>query len=161
MWNIVNFYSILSSLFRLNSYAQNPADNVIFFTCNIRLSDQKWKVIVTCTEEERSLSFLISPSQCFRNIHTYQIAAICILYSQLHQPVFILTPPNYSFLLKYVLAVLHNLHYYYLILSQYIFLRTWNHRLQPKKLHSSVEVLPAPVRVPSQRPLAPSFTSVR
>ena len=36
----------------------------------------------------------------------------------------------------------------------------WNHWLRPKKHHTSVEVAPAPVRVPTQRPLAPSFMSV-
>ena len=37
----------------------------------------------------------------------------------------------------------------------FVFLRTWSHRLRPKKLHASVAVPPAPVRVPSQRPLSP------
>ena len=37
---------------------------------------------------------------------------------------------------------------------------TWSYKLQPKKLHASVAVPPAPVRIPSQRPLAPSVTSV-
>ena len=32
--------------------------------------------------------------------------------------------------------------------------------LQPKKFQTSVAVPPAPVRVPSQRPLAPSVASV-
>ena len=36
----------------------------------------------------------------------------------------------------------------------------WSHGLWPKKLSVSVAVPPAPVRVPSQRPLAPSVTSV-
>ena len=36
----------------------------------------------------------------------------------------------------------------------------WSHGLRPKKLLVSVAVPPAPVRVPSQRPLAPSFVSV-
>ena len=36
----------------------------------------------------------------------------------------------------------------------------WSHGLRPKKLSLSVAVTPAPVRVPSQRPLAPSVASV-
>ena len=40
------------------------------------------------------------------------------------------------------------------------FLRSWSHRLRPKKLHASVAVPAAPVRVPSQRPLAPSVASI-
>ena len=36
----------------------------------------------------------------------------------------------------------------------------WSHGLRPKKLSVSVAVSPAPVRVPSQRPLAPSVASV-
>ena len=36
----------------------------------------------------------------------------------------------------------------------------WSHGQQPKKLYSSVAVPPAPIRVPSQRPLAPHVTSV-
>ena len=36
----------------------------------------------------------------------------------------------------------------------------WSHGLRPKKLSVSVAVPPAPVRVPSQRPLAPSVASV-
>ena len=36
----------------------------------------------------------------------------------------------------------------------------WSHGLRPKKLSVSVAVPPAPIRVPSQRPLAPSVTSV-
>ena len=32
----------------------------------------------------------------------------------------------------------------------------WSHGVRPKKLSVSVAVPPAPVRVPSQRPLAPS-----
>ena len=36
----------------------------------------------------------------------------------------------------------------------------WSHVLRPKKLQASVAVPPAPVRVPSQRPLAPSVASV-
>ena len=36
----------------------------------------------------------------------------------------------------------------------------WSHGLRPKKLSVSVTVPPAPVRVPSQRPLAPSVASV-
>ena len=36
----------------------------------------------------------------------------------------------------------------------------WSHGLRPKKLSVSVTVPPAPVRVPSQRPLAPSIMSV-
>ena len=34
------------------------------------------------------------------------------------------------------------------------------HGLRPEKLKASVAVPPAPVRVPSQKPLAPSVTSV-
>ena len=37
---------------------------------------------------------------------------------------------------------------------------TWSHELRPNKLSVSVAVPPAPVRVPSQRPLAPSVASV-
>ena len=44
-------------------------------------------------------------------------------------------------------------------LANFLF-RSWSHRLRPKKLHSSVAVPAAPVRVPSQRPLAPSVASV-
>ena len=40
------------------------------------------------------------------------------------------------------------------------FFRSWSHRLRPKKLHTSVAVPAAPVRVPCQRPLAPSVASV-
>ena len=40
------------------------------------------------------------------------------------------------------------------------FLRPWSHRLRPKKLHASVAMSVAPVRVPSQRLIAPSVTSV-
>ena len=36
----------------------------------------------------------------------------------------------------------------------------WSHGLQPKKLSVCVVVPPAPVRVPSQRPFAPSVASV-
>ena len=36
----------------------------------------------------------------------------------------------------------------------------WSHGLRPKKLYASVAVPLAPVRVPSQWPLAPSVTSV-
>ena len=36
----------------------------------------------------------------------------------------------------------------------------WSHGLRPKKLSVSVAVPPAPVRVPSQRPLAPTVASV-
>ena len=36
----------------------------------------------------------------------------------------------------------------------------WSHGLRPKKLSVSVAVPPAPVRVPSQRSLAPSVASV-
>ena len=36
----------------------------------------------------------------------------------------------------------------------------WSHGLRPKKLYTSVEVIPAPVRVPTQWPLVSSFTSV-
>ena len=36
----------------------------------------------------------------------------------------------------------------------------WSHGLRPKKLYTSVEVIPAPVRVPTQRPLVPSFMFV-
>ena len=36
----------------------------------------------------------------------------------------------------------------------------WSHGLWPKKLSVSVTVPPAPVRVPSERPLAPSVASV-
>ena len=46
---------------------------------------------------------------------------------------------------------------FYLI---YFFWRKWSHKLRPKKLHASVAVPAAPVRVPSQRPLAPSVPSV-
>ena len=35
----------------------------------------------------------------------------------------------------------------------------WSHGLRPKKLHASMAVLPAPVRVPSHKLLAPSVTS--
>ena len=41
-----------------------------------------------------------------------------------------------------------------------LFLPSWSHRLRPKKLHASVVVPAAHVRVPNQRPLAPSVTSV-
>ena len=41
-----------------------------------------------------------------------------------------------------------------------MFLCSWSHRLRPEKLQASVAVPAAPVRVPSQRPLAPSVTSV-
>ena len=37
---------------------------------------------------------------------------------------------------------------------------SWSHVLQPKKLSVSVAVPPAPVRIPSQSPLAPSVASV-
>ena len=37
---------------------------------------------------------------------------------------------------------------------------SWSQRLWPKKLHASVAVPAAPVRVPNQRPLAPSVASV-
>ena len=37
----------------------------------------------------------------------------------------------------------------------------WSHGLRPKKLSVSVAVPPAPVRVPSQRPLAPSVSSFK
>ena len=37
----------------------------------------------------------------------------------------------------------------------------WSLGLRPKKLSVSVAVPPAPVRVPSQRPLAPSVLSVK
>ena len=40
------------------------------------------------------------------------------------------------------------------------FWRSWSHRLWPKKLNASVAVPAAPVRVSSQRPLAPSVASV-
>jgi len=40
------------------------------------------------------------------------------------------------------------------------FCRTWSHRLRPRKLHANVAVPPAPVRVPRQRSLAPSVSSV-
>ena len=36
----------------------------------------------------------------------------------------------------------------------------WSHGLRPKKFQTSVAVPPAPVRVPSQSPLAPSVASV-
>ena len=36
----------------------------------------------------------------------------------------------------------------------------WSYGLWPKKLSVSVAVPPAPVRVPSQRPLVPSVASV-
>ena len=36
----------------------------------------------------------------------------------------------------------------------------WSHGLHPKKLLASVAMPPAPVRFPSQRPLAPSVSSV-
>ena len=36
----------------------------------------------------------------------------------------------------------------------------WSHGLRPKNLSVSVAVPPAPVRVPSQRPLSPSVASV-
>ena len=36
----------------------------------------------------------------------------------------------------------------------------WSHGLRPKKLSVSVAVPPAPVRVPGQRPLAPSVASI-
>ena len=36
----------------------------------------------------------------------------------------------------------------------------WSHGLRPKKLLASLAVSPAPVRVPSQRPLVPSVASV-
>ena len=42
----------------------------------------------------------------------------------------------------------------------FFYLCSWSHRLQPKKLHTSVAVPAAPVWVPSQRPLAPSVASV-
>ena len=42
----------------------------------------------------------------------------------------------------------------------FFFLRSCSHRLRPKKLHASVAVPAAPLRVPSQRPLTPSVTSV-
>ena len=44
----------------------------------------------------------------------------------------------------------------------FFYLLSWNHELRPKKkkLTVSVAVPPAPVRVPSQRPLAPSGASV-
>ena len=38
---------------------------------------------------------------------------------------------------------------------------SWSHGLRPKKLSVSVAVPLAPVRVPSQRPLAPSVSSVK
>ena len=38
--------------------------------------------------------------------------------------------------------------------------RSWSHILRQKKLHASVAVPPAPVRVPGQRPLVPSAKSV-
>ena len=36
----------------------------------------------------------------------------------------------------------------------------WSYGLRPKKLLACVAVLPALVRIPSQRPLVPSVTSV-
>ena len=42
----------------------------------------------------------------------------------------------------------------------FFFWLSWSHRRRPKNLHASVAVPPALVRVPSQRPLAPSVTSV-
>ena len=42
----------------------------------------------------------------------------------------------------------------------FFFLRSWSRRLRPKKLHASVAVPAAPVRVPSQRPLASSVASI-
>ena len=39
-------------------------------------------------------------------------------------------------------------------------MRSWSHRLRSKKLHASVALPAAPVRAPSQRPLAPSVASV-
>ena len=39
-------------------------------------------------------------------------------------------------------------------------LSSWIYGLRPKKLYISVEVTPASVRVPTQHPLVPSFTSV-
>ena len=40
------------------------------------------------------------------------------------------------------------------------FWSSWSHRLQPKKLHASMAVPAALVRVPSQRSLTPSVASV-
>ena len=37
----------------------------------------------------------------------------------------------------------------------------WSNGMRSKKLLASVVVLPAPVRLPSQRPLAPSIASVK
>ena len=42
----------------------------------------------------------------------------------------------------------------------YFWWRSWSHSLRPKKLHASVAVPAAPVKVPSQRPLAPNVASV-
>ena len=39
-------------------------------------------------------------------------------------------------------------------------LSSWIYGLRSTKIHRSVAVTPAPVRVPSQQPLVPSFTSV-
>ena len=44
--------------------------------------------------------------------------------------------------------------------ENFFFFRSWSHRLQPKKLHTSVAVPAATVQIPSQRPLALSVTSV-
>ena len=43
---------------------------------------------------------------------------------------------------------------------QLSFLRKWSHKLRQKKLHDNLAMPPASVRVPSQRPLAPSIASV-
>ena len=47
---------------------------------------------------------------------------------------------------------------YFLEHSHFFF--SWSHRLRPKKLHASVAVPAAPVRVPSQKPLAPNVASI-
>ena len=50
---------------------------------------------------------------------------------------------------------------YHISTIVFFFRWTWSHGQLPKDPYTSVAVLPAPIRGPSQRPLAPSVTSVR
>ena len=66
----------------------------------------------------------------------------------------------FCLIIKYkFLTIVNNEFYFYFTVSIF-FWRPWSYWLLPKNLHTSVAVPAALVRVPSQRPLAPSVTSV-
>ena len=129
------------------SWAQSTADFSCIYsqTC---VEDHPSRLGVICGQHIDNLDFfslLIGSTVINENITTNDQSFLLLL----HQ--------FYKWLSPFLKAFPFHVNKMTLFIKTYC---PWSHGLRPKKLSVSVAVPPAPVRVPSQRPLAPSVSSV-